>query len=40
MIHIRALQQEDDFHDLITLSKDFFHEYETYHEDFFKRTIE
>ena len=36
MIHIRALRQDDDFHDLITLSKDFFHEYEAHREDFFK----
>jgi hypothetical protein len=31
MIHIRALQQEDDFRDLITLSRDFFQEYEAHH---------
>ncbi len=36
MIHIRALQPEDDFHDLIALSRDFFEEYEAYHEDFFR----
>ncbi len=36
MIHIRALQREDDFHDLIALSRDFFQEYEAYHEDFFQ----
>ncbi len=36
MIHIRALGQEDDFHDLIALSRDFFQEYEAYHEEFFK----
>lgn len=36
MIHIRALRREDEFHDLIALSKDFFQEYETHHEDFFK----
>ena len=36
MIRIRALCREDDFHDLITLSRDFFQEYEAYHEDFFQ----
>ncbi len=36
MIHIRALRQEDDFHDLLALSRDFFQEYEAHHEDFFK----
>src|SRR5512146_458463 len=36
MIHIRALRREDDFHDLIALSRDFFQEYEAYHEDFFQ----
>ncbi len=36
MIHIRALQREDDLHDLIALSRDFFQEYATYHEDFFE----
>lgn len=36
MIHIRGLQREDDFHDLIALSRDFFQEYEAHYEDFFK----
>ncbi len=36
MIHIRALRQEDDFRDLIALSRDFFQGYEAYHEEFFK----
>ncbi len=36
MIHIRALRREDDFHDLLVLSRDFFEEYEAYHEDFFE----
>ena len=36
MIHIRALQREDNFHDLIALSQDFFREYEAYHEDLFE----
>lgn len=36
MIHIRALQWEDGFHDLIALSRNFFQEYEAHHEDFFK----
>ena len=36
MIHIRVLRREDDFGDLIALSKDFFQEYEAHHQDFFK----
>lgn len=36
MIHIRTLQREDDFDDLIALSRDFFREYEAYHQDFFQ----
>jgi len=36
MIQIRTLRQEDDFHDLIALSRAFFQEYEAYHEEFFK----
>jgi GNAT superfamily N-acetyltransferase len=36
MIHVRALRREDDFRDLIALSKEFFQEYEAHHEDFFK----
>lgn len=36
MIHIRALQREDNFNDLIALSREFFQEYEAYHEEFFK----
>jgi len=36
MIHIRALRREDDFRDLIALSREFFREYEAHHQDFFK----
>lgn len=36
MIVIRALQQAEDFTDLITLSRQFFDEYEAHHPDFFK----
>jgi len=36
MIHIRLLRREDDFRDLIALSRDFFQEYEAHHKDFFK----
>jgi ribosomal protein S18 acetylase RimI-like enzyme len=36
MIKIRALQQNDDFTDLITLSRHFFEEYDAHHADFFK----
>ena len=35
MIQIRALH-EDDFSDLIALSRDFFQEYAAHHDDFFQ----
>jgi ribosomal protein S18 acetylase RimI-like enzyme len=35
MIQIRALRQNDDFHDLIALSREFFREYEVHHDNFF-----
>jgi ribosomal protein S18 acetylase RimI-like enzyme len=35
MIIIRALEKDDDLHDLIAVSKDFFEEYEAHHEEFF-----
>jgi ribosomal protein S18 acetylase RimI-like enzyme len=36
MIEIRALNQNEDFTDLVTLSRHFFEEYESHHADFFK----
>lgn len=36
MIFIRSLNQNDDYFDLITLSREFFEEYEAHHKDFFK----
>ncbi|MEW5872334.1 MAG: GNAT family N-acetyltransferase [Chloroflexota bacterium] len=36
MIAIRSLRKDDDFSDLISLSRQFFGEYETHHRDFFK----
>ena len=36
MTDIRALQKDDDLHDLIVLSKEFFDEYEAHHEEFFQ----
>ncbi len=36
MVSIRRLQKEDDFNELIALSREFFEEYEAHHEAFFK----
>ena len=36
MIEIRLLKIEDNFTDLISLSREFFNEYKEYHQDFFK----
>jgi len=36
MMQIRALQRDDNFGDVIALSREFFAEYEDHHEDFFK----
>jgi len=36
MIEIRPLSKNDDFDDLISLSREFFQEYEAHHKDFFK----
>ena len=38
MIEIRFLKKEDNFIDLILLSREFFNEYKEYHQDFFKIT--
>src|SRR5512139_661494 len=36
MVEIRALNIEDDFTDLVSLSRSFFREYESHHKEFFK----
>ena len=36
MIEIRGLEIDDNFEDLISLSREFFNEYEVYYKDFFK----
>jgi len=36
MIEIRSLKIDDDFDDLLSISREFFLEYEAYHKDFFK----
>ena len=36
MIETRSLNKDDNFDDLISLSREFFREYEAYHKDFFK----
>lgn len=36
MIEIRSLNKDDNFDDLISLSRDFFREYEAHHRDFFR----
>ena len=36
MIEIRSLTTDDNFDDLISLSRGFFEEYEVHHKDFFK----
>jgi ribosomal protein S18 acetylase RimI-like enzyme len=38
MIKIRSLKRNDDFDDLIALSREFFQEYGAYHKDFFNIT--
>jgi hypothetical protein len=35
MIEIHLLKREDNFTDLISLSREFFNEYTEYHQDFF-----
>jgi ribosomal protein S18 acetylase RimI-like enzyme len=36
MVSVRKLQRDDDFHDLVVLSRAFFEEYQGHHQDFFQ----